>query len=113
MPDSLPTAFCHNLNAQAPPTPGDDALHGYVRGSLWLYGEGVWICTDPSIAGARWIPLAALPPPRAEEPPELHIEPVEPELEDPSNSIPDPEPVHQHQRPPEPEEDDPLLGRRR
>jgi len=50
-----------NLRATAPPATSDDTDAGYGIGSIWVYANAVYICTDDSLHNAVWKQIAVLP----------------------------------------------------
>jgi hypothetical protein len=53
------SVLMYKFDATAAPTAGDDVGDGYAVGSLWidLTGDQAYICVDPTLATAVWLPL--------------------------------------------------------
>ena len=49
-----------NFAAIASPTVSNDDSEGYSAGSLWIYSNSTWICTDASTGAANWVSLGDL-----------------------------------------------------
>lgn len=43
-----------NSGAVAAPTATDDSTLGYSKGSVWMHGDDIYFCVDPTAAAAVW-----------------------------------------------------------
>ena len=52
----------NNFGADREPTANDDTDSGYEAGSIWSFGDKVWVATSVSDNAANWVLIADTPP---------------------------------------------------
>lgn len=50
----------HNTNASAAPTANDDSGDGYAVGSVWVFGNSIYICIASTLGAASWMDITNL-----------------------------------------------------
>jgi hypothetical protein len=53
----LQKALKCNLDAIAAPTQNDDESDGYGIGSLWFFGQSIYVCNNPTDGSATWVKI--------------------------------------------------------
>lgn len=48
-------AFTNNFAATAAPASGNDSTQGYTPGSVWIFGNAVYKCTNAAAGAAVWV----------------------------------------------------------